>query len=178
MPLSDESLLAGLASGDPDSAAAFVRRFQGRVFGVALAIVGNAETAEEVAQEAFVRAWRHADGYDRRKGRVATWLLAITRNHAIDMLRLKRPEPIDPDQLAAELSVAYMAPRFEEHERLRAAIAGLPHNQRRPLVLAAYLGRTAREISELDSVPLGTVKTRIRAALMRLRTDLEVQDER
>ena len=77
--LSDESLLAGVTSGDPACVTAFVRRFQGRVFGLALRLVADQETAEEVAQEAFVRAWRYAGAYDPRRGGVLTWLLAITR---------------------------------------------------------------------------------------------------
>src|SRR4029453_5902434 len=99
---SDEALLAGLASGDPESAAAFVRRFQARGFGLARTIVGDASSAEEIAQEAMLRAWRHAGAYDHRRGRVETWLLAITRNLAIDHLRLKRGGPIDPEPRAAE----------------------------------------------------------------------------
>ena len=94
--LSDEALVSGFAAGEPDAAAAFVRRFQARVFGLAMTMVGDAAIAEEISQEAFVRAWRHAPGYDPRRGRVTTWILAITRNLAIDHLRSRRPEPIDP----------------------------------------------------------------------------------
>src|SRR5437870_1713020 len=100
--LSDESLLAGLASGDPDAAAAFVRRFQGRVFGLAVTIVGDTGVAEDVAQETFVRAWQHAESYDARRGRVSTWLLSIARNLAIDTLRLKRYRPAERE-LGAEM---------------------------------------------------------------------------
>ncbi|MBA3350543.1 MAG: RNA polymerase sigma factor, partial [Actinobacteria bacterium] len=78
--VSDEALLAGLASGDEEAAAAMVRRFQGRIYGLALMIVGDERTAEDVAQETFVKAWQHADAYDSRRGRVPTWLLAIARN--------------------------------------------------------------------------------------------------
>jgi RNA polymerase sigma factor (sigma-70 family) len=102
---SDEALLAGLAAGDRDAAATFVRRFQGRVYGLALSIVGDPATAEDVAQEAFMRAWRRADGYDARRGRVVTWLLAITRNVAIDVIRPKRAQPTDPDVLASRLQL-------------------------------------------------------------------------
>src|SRR5438093_8086474 len=88
MRASDDGLLAGLAAGDPQAAATFVRRYQARVFGLALSIVGVPAVAEEVAQEAFVRAWRFAGGYDPRRGEVAGWLLAIARNLAIDAARL------------------------------------------------------------------------------------------
>lgn len=183
MDPSDEALLAGFATGDPDTAAAFVRRFQGRVYGLALAIVRRPSIAEEVAQETFARAWRHAGNYDARRGRVSTWLLSITRNLAIDVTRMRRLDPVDPEVIAAEISIQGQSPGADEiglapdeRSRLREAIAQLPDDQRRALVLAAYTGRTAREISALDDVPLGTVKTRIRAAMQKLRSELEVED--
>lgn len=177
--LSDESLLAGLASGEAEQAAAFVRRFQRRVFGLALTIVRDAAIAEDVAQETFVRVWRRADSYDSRRGRADTWVLTIARNVAIDQLRLKGIEPVDPELIASELELSASDDEIEpdERERLRAAIGELPDDQRRALVLAAYTGRTAREIGELDGVALGTVKTRIRAAMMKLRETLEADRE-
>ena len=182
--LSDESLLAGLASGDPESAAAFVRRFQARVFGLALTIVGDRESAQEVAQETFIRAWRHAATYDSRRGRVATWLLRIARNVAIEVAHLRRYEPMDPEVIVKlPISSSDMGPEersiaTDESQRLRQAIAVLPDEQRRALVLAAFYGRTSREISESEEIPLGTAKTRIRAAMLKLRSVLEVNDER
>src|SRR3954469_18255156 len=83
--LSDEALLAGLAAGQPEAAAAFIRRFQARVYGLVITIVRDEGVAEDVAQETFTRAWRHAASYDARRGRVATWLLSIARNLAIDV---------------------------------------------------------------------------------------------
>jgi RNA polymerase sigma factor (sigma-70 family) len=181
---SDEALLAGFATGDAGSAAAFVRRFQGRVYGLALTIVRQPQVAEEVAQETFARVWRHAGAYDARKGRVSTWLLSITRNLAIDVTRMRRFDPVDPEVIEAELSVHGQTPGVDEigvqpdeRAELRGAIAELPEDQRRALVLAAYTGRTAREISELEGVPLGTVKTRIRTAMLKLRSELEVRDD-
>jgi RNA polymerase sigma factor (sigma-70 family) len=94
--LSDEALLAGLASGNPDDAAAFVRRFQSRVYGLALTMLHDPALADDVAQEAFVRAWRHAATYDARRGRVSSWLLTITRNLAIDRARIRPVAPTDP----------------------------------------------------------------------------------
>jgi RNA polymerase sigma factor (sigma-70 family) len=180
-PLSDESLLAGFGARDPDSSAAFVRRFQSRVFGLALTILGDRGEAEEAAQEAFLRAFRHAEAYDPRRGAVATWLLAIARNVAIDRARLRRPEPVDPVQLLVDAVDPASSPEErriagEQAERLRAALATLPEEQRRALLLAAFLGRTAREIGALDGTPIGTVKTRIRTAMMRLHATLEVGD--
>ena len=86
--LSDEALLSGLAAGDADAAAAFARRYQARVYGLVLTIVRAEGTAEDVAQETFVRAWR-SPGLDPRRGPVATWLLTIARNLAIDVVRMK-----------------------------------------------------------------------------------------
>jgi RNA polymerase sigma factor (sigma-70 family) len=180
--LSDESLLAGVASGDADITTAFVRRFQAQVYGLALSIVRDPGVAEDIAQEAFVRAWRHAANYDSRRGRVVTWLLSITRNLAIDLTRVQRSEPIDPHDLATLGLVSQDADPGErafpvdETQRLRTALATLPVEQRRAVVLAAFYGRTAREISELEKVPLGTAKTRIRAAMLKLRTELGVTE--
>lgn len=101
--LSDEALLAGLGSGNPDAAAAFVRRFQGRVYGLAVTMLHDRDLADEVAQETFVRAWRHAATYDPRRGRVPTWLLTIARNLAIDRASLRPVIPVDPELIAAEL---------------------------------------------------------------------------
>src|SRR5436305_7136882 len=98
--LSDESLLAGLGAGDRRAATAFVRRFERRVYGLALTVVGDPALAEDVAQEALTRAWRHAQAYDSRRGAVATWLLTITRNLAIDALRMRRSDPRSPGDLA------------------------------------------------------------------------------
>jgi len=181
---SDEALLAGLAAGDRDASAAFVRRFQRRAYGLALTIVRDRGTAEDVAQEAFVRAWRYGASYDARRGTVLTWLLTIVRNVAVDRLRLKQPEPLDADLLASKLQLAGARASRDEHagvierDELRTALAALPDEQRRALLLAAYFGRTASEVGELETIPLGTAKTRIRTAMHRLRDVLEVSDER
>ena len=180
--LSDESLLAGLGSGDPDAAADFVRRFQRRVFGLTLSILRDRAAAEEAAQESFTRAWRHASTYDPRRGTVAAWLLTIARNVSINMLPARRFDPIDPEVLLAVEARRPHEDRIEaqvvDAELLREPLARLPRDQRRALLLAAFYGYTAREISELDGVPLGTVKTRIRSAMLRLRSQLRVSDDR
>jgi RNA polymerase sigma factor (sigma-70 family) len=182
--LSDESLLAGLGSGDRDAAAAFVARFQSRVFGLTRSILRDRGAAEEAAQEAFVRAWRHASAYDPRRGTVAAWLLTIARNVSINMLPARRFDPIDPEVLLAmeakrrrDEGDAEESGAFES-EPLRAALRRLPEEQRRALVLAVFYGFTAKEMSELDGLPLGTVKTRVRAAMMKLRAELGVTDDR
>jgi RNA polymerase sigma factor (sigma-70 family) len=180
--LSDESLLAGLGSGDPDAAADFLRRFQRRVFGLTFAILRDRAAAEEAAQESFMRAWRHASAYDPRRGTVAAWLLTIARNVSINMLPTRRFDPIDPEVLLALEAKRPHEDRTEaqvvDSELLREPLARLPGDQRRALVLAVFYGFTAREISELDGVPLGTVKTRIRSAMQKLRSQLRVPDDR
>jgi RNA polymerase sigma-70 factor (ECF subfamily) len=182
--LSDEALVAGLAAGDQGAATAFVRRFQARVFGLAVTMVGNPAVAEEIAQEAFTRAWRHAAAYDARRGRVATWLLSITRNLAIDHLRAKRTEPLDPDAIGdAEQALWTTAARSTaeaggETDELREALAELPGDQRRALLLAALFGYTAREIGTIEQIPLGTAKTRIRSAMQKLGRGAGRDDER
>jgi RNA polymerase sigma factor (sigma-70 family) len=177
--LPDEALLAGLGSGNPEAAAAFIRRFQGRVYGLALTMLRDPDLAEDVAQETFVRVWRHAATFDARRGRVPTWVLAIARNLAIDRARLRSATPVDPEVIASELELAREDTPVDIAERalVRQAVGALPDDQRRALVLAMYTGRTAREIAELDGVALGTVKTRIRAALLKLRDTLGVHHE-
>lgn len=180
--LSDEALLAGLSSGDPGAAAAFVDRFQRRVFGMTFSVLRNRQAAEEAAQDAFVRAWRHASTYDPRKGTVAAWLLMIARNVSINLLPSHRSYPVDPEVL---LRLQDPGPPQDPgrqlapvSEPMREALMRLPAEQRRALVLAVFYGYTAREVSDLDRIPVGTIKTRIRAALMRLRSELGVRDER
>ncbi len=180
--LSDEALLAGLGSGDPDAAAAFVDRFQGRLYGMTLSILRDPDAAEEAAQEAFVRAWRHASAYDSRRGTVAAWLLTIARNVSINMLPSRPVDPVDPDVLVG-LEGPDPSPNGDRQvapvsDTMREALVRIPQEQRRALVLAVFYGFTAREVSELDGVPLGTVKTRVRTALQRLRSELGVSDER
>jgi RNA polymerase sigma factor (sigma-70 family) len=175
--VSDDTLLAGLATGDPDASAAFIRRFQRRLYGLALTVVGEPGAAEDITQEAFLRAWRHAQAYDPRRGSVTTWLLTITRNLAVDHMRMRRADATDPDVLLAMTAPASDEPEgvagtHDEVERAMRAVRELPIEQRRALLQAALLGWTAREIAEADHIPLGTAKTRIRAGLFKLRAAL------
>jgi len=186
--LSDDGLLAGMAVGEQAAAVAFVRRYQRRVFGLAYAMTGDAGVAEDVAQEAMIRIWKHAPVFDPRRGSVASWVLTITRNLAIDALRLRRAVPTDPDDFSAaalrsnEHNPEDAAQRGDVRQIVREALGVLPAEQRRAVVLAAVYGRTALEISESEGIPLGTAKTRIRTALIRLRSAIErpeeVSDER
>jgi RNA polymerase sigma factor (sigma-70 family) len=180
----DDALVAGIAAGDAEAARALVRRHQRRVVGLAVTIVGDADAAEDVAQEAFLRVWRHAANYDPRRASVLTWLLTITRNLAIDATRLRRAVVVDPDTLVAldddsmlELNdPADRAVGITEADRLRSALARIPREQRHALVLAGVLGLTAAEVADREQIPLGTAKTRIRSAMRKLRTDLTIED--
>jgi RNA polymerase sigma factor (sigma-70 family) len=180
--LADDTLLAGLVAGDTDATEAFVGRFQRRVFGLALVVTGDRRLAEDVAQEALLRAWRHGATYDPRRGSVATWLLTITRNLSIDALRVRRPTPMAPDDLtdlslqAAGRDPGELAGASDDARQVHAAIADLPDDQRRAVVLAGLLGRSAREVAEHEGIPLGTAKTRIRTAMLRLRAALTTEE--
>lgn len=172
--LSDEALLAAVALEERDAMAVFIRRFQSRVYGLAVTMVNDRSLAEDVAQETFERAWRHAASYDGRRGAVSTWLFTIARNLAIDALRVRRPEPMDP-WVAAELlspdasDPARSAADADDVRRLRRALATLPEEQRRTVVLATIGGRTTAEIGLLEGIPTSTAKTRLRTGLRRLR---------
>ncbi|MGA3215268.1 MAG: sigma-70 family RNA polymerase sigma factor [Acidimicrobiales bacterium] len=178
---SDESLLAGMAHGDERAGLVFVRRYQSRVFGLAFGMVGDAALAEDIAQEALMRAWRHAPVYDPRRGAVSTWVLTIARNLTIDALRMRRAAPTDPDELIGlglvsnEASPEAAALSSDAASGLRLALSGLRAEQRRALVLAYFYGMTAAEIATRESVPLGTAKTRIRAGLTRLRETMTTE---
>jgi len=174
--MSDDLLLAGLAVGDAELSVAFVRRFQGRVFGVALAVLGDPGLAEDVGQQAFERAWRHAALFDARRGAVGTWLTAITHNLAVDAARTRRAVPVDPldlEDVVAASNPESSAVEAESADEVRAAIRALPVEQGRALVLAAFRGMTAREVAESEGIPLGTAKTRIRTAMLRLAAAFE-----
>src|SRR3954451_96826 len=160
--LPDEALLAGFARSDHVMSTAFLTRFQGRVYGLALSVVRDARAAEDIAQEVFVRAWRHAAVFDARRGSVATWLLTITRNAAIDSLRVRRPIAVELDELLG--SLPRLSPRdpadaaivAADAERLREALARLPEAQRRAIVLAGMWGLSASEVADVEQIPLGT----------------------
>jgi RNA polymerase sigma factor (sigma-70 family) len=176
----DAALVAGLGLGDPPASTAFVRRFQGKVYGLALSITRDPATAEDVAQEAFVRAWRAAATYDPGRASVTTWLLTITRNTAIDAARARHSVPASPQMLEDVLADTFSAgdPAEVAAGRLDSAqalhhLAALHPMQARAVVLAVVGGCTAAEVSEHENIPLGTAKTRIRTGLMRMRSAME-----
>jgi RNA polymerase sigma factor (sigma-70 family) len=177
--VSDEALLAGMAVGDQAAAVTFTRRYQRRLFGLAYSMTNDAGVAEDVAQEAMIRVWKHAPVFDPRRGSVTSWVLTITRNLAIDALRMRRAVPTDPDDFAAfamasnEHNPEDAVRRGDARDIVTSALRVLPEEQRRAVVLASVYGRTALEISESEGIPLGTAKTRIRTALIRLRAAVE-----
>ncbi len=172
---SDEALLSGVAVGDERAILAFVRRYQRRLFGLALGIVGDRGAAEDVAQEAFIRILRHAAVYDVRRGSVATWTLTITRNLAIDAVRVRRSIPTAPEDrvflslVSDERSPDDAVALSESVQRAHRALATLPIDQRRAIVLAVMYGRTVAEVATLEAIPLGTAKSRVRLGLAKLR---------
>ena len=179
--LPDETLLAGLGAGDADLAVAFVRRFQRVVYGVALTVTRDPVTAEDVAQQAFEQAWRHAQVYDSRRGSVRAWLTTIAHNLAIDVLRARTSAPVDPADLPALLTAVTDTPERLAVARdsaagLRRALAQLPGTQARAVAMAGIYGMTARQIAVTESIPLGTAKTRIRDGMLKLRAALLPED--
>jgi RNA polymerase sigma factor (sigma-70 family) len=171
--VSDNVLLAGLPTGHPEFARAFVRRFQRAVFGAAYKITGDQGLAEDIAQQAFERAWRHAETYDPRRGSVRTWLIRITHNLAVDVVRTRRFAPVDPHDLQELLPVSSRTPEQdalaeEKSTQLRAALAAISQEQARAVIMASIHAMTAREIAEIERIPLGTAKSRIRAGLISL----------
>jgi RNA polymerase sigma-70 factor (ECF subfamily) len=172
--LPDETLLAGLGAGDADLALAFVRRFQRIVFGVAITVIGNPAAAEDVAQQTFEQAWRHAQVYDSRRGSVRTWLTTIAHNLAVDVLRARTSAPVDPDDLPALLTAVTETPERvavanDRASGLRRQLGRLPAPQARAVAMAGIYGMTARQIADTEGVPLGTAKTRIRDGMQKLR---------
>src|SRR3984957_11272122 len=149
--LSDEALLAGMALGDQSAAVTFTRRYQRRLFGLAYSMTNDAGVAEDVAQEAMIRVWRHAPVFDPRRGSVTSWVLTITRNLAIDALRMRRAVPTDPDDFAIAMLASNerdpedTAGRHDARRIVRSALRVLPDEQRRAVVLSAVYGRTALE---------------------------------
>lgn len=179
----DAALVAGMAVDDESAAVAFVRRFQARVFGLAVSITHDRALAEDIAQEAFLRAWRAASTFDPRRGSVLAWLLTITRNLGIDALRARRSVPVDAADLdllvartlAGELpdGTAGRVETLAARDRLRA----LPDEQARAVVLAVIGGLTAKEVAAREGIPLGTAKTRIRTGLLWLRQAMEAEHD-
>ncbi len=160
-----------LIAGDDRALRALYARFGSPLYTLGLRMLGSFQEAEELTQDVFVAAWRKGDRFDASRGRLSTWLMAIGHNMAIDRLRHRTGAGRPPLVLVDELPEPPVNPEDEllDRETARRAIAALPPADRELLRLAYFNGFTAREIAELQGIPLGTVKTRLRAALIRLR---------
>jgi len=177
--MADRLALARVARGDHDALAELYDRHARPVYSLALRILQDRADAEDVVQEAFAQAWAQAARYDVQRGVVAAWLLTLARSRAIDRLRSRRARP---DRAGGETPVADVADAAatpdlqllsaEQVGRVRAALRDLPALQRVTLELAYYEGLSHAEIAEQLEQPLGTVKTRIRQGMIRLREAL------
>lgn len=172
--------MARVEARDADALAALYDRHAARLLGLARRILGEGGEAEEVLQEVFLFAWRSASSFDPSRGSVRTWLLIATRSRSVDRLRSRRsaspphlgsleeagdgpPAPDDVEQSSSERQWESIC---------RAAVGELPEDQRRVLELAYFEGLTQQEIAERTGMPLGTVKTRVRLGLTKLRDRL------
>ena len=161
-----DALLDQLAAGDNAALGEVYDRYAGLVNGLALRILRNNEEAEEVIQEVFVQIWRQAARFDRARGTAEAWICTITRTRALDRLRRRTSRREESDDLIPGLGET---PRTVEALAVRKALDGLSTAERTVLELAFYEGLTQSEIALRLGQPLGTVKTRIRTAMIRLR---------
>lgn len=173
---SDLAALTRMANGDGDALGELYDRHARAVYSLARRILHDPADAEDVVQEVFAQAWRQASRYTASRGVVAAWLLTLARSRAIDKLRARRTRPLNHSdhRLARELTdtgppAEWQALSSEQAARVRTALADLPVLQRVAIELAYFEGCTQAEIAARLEQPLGTVKTRIRAALMKLR---------
>ena len=177
----DISLVKLIADAHTDAVKELYDRYNRLVFSVALAILGDRSVAEEATLDVFVHVWRGARTYRPDRAKVNTWLVAITRHRAIDILRWQNSRvdgkslSLDDMPLRSESPASNLEERVEislQRARVREAVAQLPAEQRQVLVLAYFKGYTHQQIAEVLEQPLGTVKTRVRLAMQKLRQTL------
>jgi RNA polymerase sigma-70 factor (ECF subfamily) len=182
----DEKLIALIAQSQEQALAQLYDRYQRLVFSLALAIVNDRETAEEVTLDVFMRVWQKADTYRVEQAKVSTWLTHIARHHAIDILR-RRAARLDQSAVHWEDAISNLEssqPDPQEsaevslrREHIQAALDQLPAEQKQALLLAYFGGYTQSQIAELLAQPLGTIKTRLRLAMQKLREFLHQEDK-
>ena len=166
----DAALLARVQRGDEQAMAMLFDRYSKIVYSVALRVLRDAATAEDILQEIFMQIWRNPGGFVATRGSLGGWLAVVARNRSIDVLRRKKPtEQVEEMQLASPGNMADESERNLMMEQARVVIAQLPAEQRKTLEMAFFDGLTHSEIAEMTGDPLGTVKTRIRSALLTLR---------
>ena len=174
-PLEDAALMRAFAAHDRGAARTLYARFVSRIYGLGIVMLGSDAAAQDLVQDTFVKLWRNAERYDATRGKLETWVLLVARSLAVDALRRRvlevrsldaagRPREEDPAAGPEEL-----AETGDMVERARRAMARLPGEQRAALELAYFGGKTSAEVAELEGIPVGTAKTRIRTALLRLR---------
>jgi RNA polymerase sigma-70 factor, ECF subfamily len=175
----DQASLARIARGDQTAFAALYDRHARLVYSLALRILQDGADAEDIVQEVFAQVWAQASRYDASRGAVAAWMLTLTRSRAIDKLRANRARPEAATEANAAETVIDSAVAqdlellsAEQVTRLQRALKDLPDAQRTALELAYYEGLTHVEVAARLGEPLGTVKTRIRQAVMKLREAL------
>ena len=182
--LDDATLLRHMARRQELALEVFYDRYARLVYSVAYAVIRDAGAAEEIALDIFETVWKHAGDYQRERASVRTWMLRMTRNRAIDRLRREDVRPLRSSvswqDIAPHKSAAALLPEREvqsllRSERVRAAVQTLPEAQQQALVLAFFRGLTHREIAAELNEPLGTIKTRIRLGMQKLR-DLLLED--
>ncbi len=178
----DDLLMERLAEGDSRALEQLYDRYHVLVYSVALRVVRDEMLAEDIVQEVFLRLWRRPQAFDPARGRLLSWLMSVTRNRAIDEVRRvsrrvrvedRRPDAADALQSTDRLDAPELAATINSERReVRDALATLPPPQRQVLELAYFEGLTQTEIAERTGAPLGTVKTRTRLAMDRLRQRL------
>lgn len=177
----DATLMHLIAQGDEHAFSRFYERHKASVYGLVGHILGEAAAAEEITLDVFVQIWRHAPAYRAQTASVRTWLLAIARHKAIDRLRRSKirldqhhPKWVDADleSMADGGDTESELAEREQRRRVTRAIGGLPEEQKRVLGLAYFKGYSHSEIAQSLALPLGTVKTRIRAAMQQLKAAL------
>ncbi|MBL8685446.1 MAG: sigma-70 family RNA polymerase sigma factor [Myxococcales bacterium] len=185
-PVEPEQLIERAGRGDHDALIALYDRYGATLFSLALRVVRSRSDAEDIVQDAFVRAWREAPSFDRTRGSAATWLATLTRNRAIDHLRAKGRKARREDAHEIESAIDDErrsqtpegdAARAERAEAVHKAIEALSPEQREALELAYFGGLSHSEIAEELGLPLGTVKTRLLTAAKRLRAALAEHGE-
>ncbi len=179
--LADEEIIARLKAGDSWAMSVLYDRYARLVFSLSLKILNDRGAAEETVQEVFVKVWKRCREYDARRGKFSSWLTGIAHNHAIDELRRRRVRPSasdgEDDAMESVLddgpAPLDLAMQSLERRRIMQALKQIPDEQRQAIELAYFEGLTQQEISERLGDPLGTVKTRMRLGMQKLKTLLE-----